>query len=370
MPHDPYKALYIHIPFCTSRCAYCDFTTEAIAQDDGRIDAYIDDLCLEIRQVAKAGELASVETIYIGGGTPSYVGLSRLSKLLYMISVSVRLEQVGEFTIEGNPESLTLEMVRDIWALGVDRLSIGVQSFDDRILETLGRAHDTARAIEAVKTAQERFENVSVDLMCGIPGQTLDDVRTSIEQALALGVKHVSVYPLAIEEHTPLFNAMIAGEFPDIDEDEQAEHMEYASALLTEAGMHRYEVANYAFPGFESAHNTMYWTGKPYLGLGRSAVTMTQNSERRMRKQDGEILDDLDARQMAAEDLMMGMRLSRGVSDDLVAQASELLDGLDETLAELRNEGLVDHADGVWKPTDKGWLCGNELYGALFDLAP
>ena len=158
------------------------------------------------------------------------------------------------------------------------------------------------------------------------------------------------------------------------------------------AGFHRYEVASYARPGFESRHNTAYWTGKPYLGLGRSAVTMTQNAERRMRVQDGQVVDDLDARQMAAEDLMLGMRMARGVSDERVARAAAVIDGAETggpasavgrsgprdpraarsspPSTNWPTLGLAEHADGRWRPTDAGWLCGNELYGRLLDLAP
>ena len=281
-------------------------------------------------------------------------------------------------------------MVRDIWALGVNRLSLGVQSFDDEVLRILGRAHDAEAARAAVRAAQERFENVSVDLMCGIPGQSEESFAESVREAVALGANHVSVYPLTIEPHTPFDAAIMRGEMLEPDEDAEAAAMEEAQRILEDAGFHRYEVASYARPGFESRHNTAYWTGKPYLGLGRSAVTMTQNAERRMRVQDGQVVDDLDARQMAAEDLMLGMRMARGVSDERVARAAAVIDGTEtgggtrlaaaafETeggsvlvaFDELADLGLVEHADGRWRPTDAGWLCGNELYGRLLDLAP
>ena len=133
MPHDPYRALYLHVPFCVKRCSYCDFTTSAVAADDPRIDAYVEDLCLAIRRKSKEGELSAIETVYLGGGTPSHIGMSRLSMLLYALSTSMRLEPDVECSMEANPESLTPNMVRDIWALGVNRLSIGVQSFDDKV---------------------------------------------------------------------------------------------------------------------------------------------------------------------------------------------------------------------------------------------
>ncbi|OUO91513.1 coproporphyrinogen III oxidase [Gordonibacter sp. An230] len=370
MPHDPYKALYLHLPFCVRRCGYCDFATEAVPADDARIDAYVEDLALQIRRKAREGELAAVETVYLGGGTPSHVGSSRLSMLLYTLSLSMHLTPEVECTMEANPESLTGNMVRDVWALGVNRLSIGVQSFDDDVLSVLGRAHSADDARRAVEAARERFDNVSVDLMCGIPGQSGKSFEASVREAVELGATHVSVYPLTIEPHTPFHRAVMRGQMPEPDDDAEAAHMEIASRVLAEADFARYEVASYALPGRECRHNIAYWTGRPYLGLGRSAATMTQNAERRMRVQDGRVTDDLDARQTAAEDLMLGMRMTCGVSETQVERASALLPKALATFASLEAQGLVVREDGRFKPTERGWLCGNELYGALFDLAP
>lgn len=378
MPYDPYRALYLHIPFCVRRCGYCDFATSAVERDSSAIDEYVESLVMEIRRASKEGKLGALETVYIGGGTPSYIGMRRLSMLLYALSTSMHLEPEVECTMEANPESLTAPMVRDIWALGVNRLSLGVQSFDDEVLRILGRAHDAEAARAAVRTAQERFQNVSVDLMCGIPGQSEESFAESVREAVALGATHVSVYPLTIEPHTPFDAAVMSGEMPEPDDDAEAACMEAAARILEDAGFHRYEVASYAKPGFESRHNTAYWTGKPYLGLGRSAVTMTQNEMRRMRVRDGRVVDDLDARQMAAEDLMLGMRMARGVSDERVARAAAVIDGTAATgggsvaaaFDELSSLGLAEHEGGRWWPTRTGWLCGNELYGRLLDLAP
>lgn len=370
MPHDPYRALYVHLPFCVKRCAYCDFATAAVPADAPEIDAYVDELVLDIRRKAKEGELGALETVYLGGGTPSHVGLARLSMLLYTLSLSMHLTPEVECTMEANPESLTERMVRDIWALGVNRLSIGVQSFDDDVLRTLGRAHSADEARRAIEAAFTRFENVSLDLMCGIPGQSDESFEESVREAVRLGATHVSVYPLAIEPHTPFDAAVLAGDLDEPDDDAEAAHMEIAERVLTEAGFARYEVASYARPGCESRHNIAYWTGVPYLGLGRSAATMTQNAARRMRVKDGQVTDDLDARQMAAEDLMLGMRMTAGVSDERVEQAAALLPELPATLDGLAERGLAEHREGRWRPTELGWLCGNELYGDLYDLAP
>ena len=356
MPHDPYKALYLHLPFCVKRCAYCDFATAAVPAGAPEIEAYVEDLSLQIRRKAKEGELGAVETVYLGGGTPSHVGLAGLSMLLYTLSLSMHLTDEVECTMEANPESLTERMVRDIWALGVNRLSIGVQSFDDDVLRTLGRAHSSDDARRAIEAARTRFENVSVDLMCGIPGQSAEGFEASVREAVRLGATHVSVYPLTIELEEP-------------DDDVEAAHMQIAARVLDSEGFERYEVASYARPGFACRHNIAYWTGVPYLGLGRSAATMTQNAQRRMRVKDGQVTDDLDPRQMAAENLMLGMRMTAGVSDEHAARAAELLPEATTVLADLERQGLVEHEGGRWRPTERGWLCGNELYGALFDLA-
>lgn len=368
--HDPYCALYLHIPFCVKRCKYCDFATAAVPADDAHIDSYIEDLCLQIRRKAKEGELGSLETVYIGGGTPSHIGMSRLSMLLYTLSLSMRLEPDVECSMEANPESLTGAMVRDIWALGVNRLSLGVQSFDDAVLSVLGRAHSAEAAKRAVATAHERFENVSVDLMCGIPGQSLDSFEASVKTAIELGVSHISVYPLTIEPHTPFDAMVLSGQLEEPDDDVEADHMQAAARILIQAGYERYEVASYAKPGYQCKHNIAYWTGVPYLGLGRSAASMTQNATRRMRVQDGQVTDDLNAAEMLAEDMMLGMRMSSGISDELVARATQTLPNTREELERVAREGLVEHVENRWRPTDRGWLCGNELYGALFDLAP
>ena len=316
MPHDPYKALYLHLPFCVKRCAYCDFATAAVPAGAPEIEAYVEDLSLQIRRKAKEGELGAVETVYLGGGTPSHVGLAGLSMLLYTLSLSMHLTDEVECTMEANPESLTERMVRDIWALGVNRLSIGVQSFDDDVLRTLGRAHSSDDARRAIEAARTRFENVSVDLMCGIPGQSAESFEASAREAVRLGATHVSVYPLTVEPHTPFDAAVLAGELEEPDDDVEAAHMQIAARVLDSEGFERYEVASYARPGFACRHNIAYWTGVPYLGLGRSAATMTQNAQRRMRVKDGQVTDDLDSRQMVAEDLMLGMRMTAGVSDE------------------------------------------------------
>lgn len=370
MPHDPYTALYIHIPFCASKCAYCDFHSFATSTEDAAMESYVDDLILQIKRYAQEGELANLSTIYMGGGTPTHLGHGLLTRLLYAISLYVHLDRIEEFTIEANPESLTEAMVKDIWSLGVNRLSLGVQSFDDAVLASIGRAHTALDALHAIERAKTRFANVSVDLICGLPHQTRESFLADVQRAIDAGVVHMSIYPLSVEQGTPLARSLRKGTITLPDDDEVACMLEDAQALLGQAGFSRYEVANYARPGFASVHNASYWQGHPYLGLGQSAATMTQNAERRMRVVDGEVTDDLDERQMAAEDLMLSMRMTAGADAELVARASALIPETLPVLEELEAQGLVVCRDGAWQPTERGWLCGNELYGALLDLAP
>ena len=359
----------MHVPFCKRRCAYCDFSTCAVASDSPQLDNYVEGMIAAIRSASRFEQLGAIETVYFGGGTPTYLGNKRLSALLYTLSLSMHLTPEVECTIEANPDSLNESMVKDMFALGATRISIGVQSFDDGLLSFLGRIHSSDQAKRAVELAQIRFDNVSIDLMCGLPGQTEEGFRRDLQSALELGVKHVSVYPLMIEEGTPLYQRVEQGTVL-VDEDLGADLMQVASEVLGDAGMHRYEVASYAFDGFESRHNTAYWTGKPYLGLGEGAVSMRQNVLERERVKDGLVVESLDPFEMAAEDLMLGMRMSRGISDSMLEDATLLLPDAPLSFRELESDGLVSHCGSRWIPTEKGWLFGNRLYGRLFDLAP
>lgn len=400
-------ALYIHIPFCASRCAYCDFATSA-CHDDALMDAYVDSLSLQLRRASRAGLLADVRTIYIGGGTPTHLGTRRLNSLAYLLSLSVNLEGVCEFSVEANPESLTEAMVRDLHALGVNRYSIGAQSFEDAELATFRRVHDASDIARACEAAGSRGDAFSLDLIAGCPGQTSASWKRSVERAIALGACHVSVYPLSVEDGTPLACAIAAGELAAPDDDAQADMMLSAAELLERAGLQRYETASYAKPGCACRHNIAYWTGVEYLGLGAAAASMLSPDafaachearvlscgERDASQAADSIctrvraaasadvsayiaasgcaqasLECLDARQAVLEDAMLGMRRSCGLADEFVAQARERVPQLGKTLAELEGLGLVEHAGKRWVPSERGWLCGNDIFGAIWGLA-
>ncbi|HBT94983.1 MAG TPA: coproporphyrinogen III oxidase [Coriobacteriia bacterium] len=365
----PYGALYLHIPFCAKRCNYCDFPTKAVSAGDAEIEHYVERLIREIREASRSGLLGSVETVYIGGGTPTFIGNKRLVNLIYTLSLSLNLHPETEFTVEANPESLTLPMVKDLFSLGVTRMSIGVQSFDDKELAALGRVHDAATARSAIETARKRIENVSVDLMCGIPKQDLRSFQASIETAVESEVSHISVYPLTVEPDTAFAGQIDRDLMKQPDEDQQADMMEVAARFLQGRGFTRYEVASWAVPGFSCKHNSAYWTGVPYLGLGSGAVGMRENASGRQRLKDGEVLERLTPTQAMIEDLMLGMRMSCGVSADKVTRVASEKPGILDVFTELQALELVAFDSGRYVPTPRAWLLGNEVYGRIWAAA-
>lgn len=366
---EPYKALYIHIPFCKSKCHYCDFCSSATEKDDPKIDEYVEDLVMQIFKLGRAGELSDIQTIYIGGGTPSYIGSRHLTSLLYAIGLSVNLTDDMEITLEANPDSLDERLVRDMFAMGVNRISLGVQSFDDELLEAIGRPHSASDAIAAIEAARTRFDNISIDLMCGLPGQSVQVFEESLRRAIELDLPHVSVYPLTVEDGTQMKALVQEGAVELPDEDTVANMMELAHRVLVDAGYEHYEVSNFAKPGYESRHNKAYWQGKPYLGLGEGAAGMTQDGLSRTRVKDGEVEDEMSAHQAKCEDLILAMRTSDGIA---VAEAADLdvgaFPGLIDKLKALERQGLVEEEDGRYVPTLKGFLCGNVIYESLLDF--
>ncbi|MDR2035398.1 MAG: coproporphyrinogen III oxidase family protein, partial [Coriobacteriales bacterium] len=274
------------------------------------------------------------------------------------------------YTLEANPESLTPAILKDLFALGANRLSLGVQSFVDTELAALGRVHDAPQAISAIQQARERFDNLSLDLICGIPGQTEATWTYSLEQALDLDPEHLSIYPLQIEEGTRLAQQIASGSLTAPQEDDLAVMMQRAETMLSAQGYHRYEVASYAKPGRESKHNSAYWSGIPYLGLGVGAASMINHDDgTRVRSKNGEEPEFLSAKEALAEDLLLAMRMAKGVSEEQLVKAGSLLPQAQEVFRELQDLELVVLRDHRYQPTKKGWLLGNELYSRIWALA-
>jgi oxygen-independent coproporphyrinogen-3 oxidase len=330
---------------------------------------YVENLITQLRSASRNAELAEIETIYIGGGTPSHLGGSLLVSLGYALAASMVITKDTEFTIEANPESLTPAIVRDLYALGVNRCSIGVQSLNDNELQLLGRKHDGKKAVSAINHAKIRFENISVDLICGLPEQTTRDWLNTLSTVIALGVAHISVYPLSLESHTPLAKKIKAGELAHLDDDLQATLMEVAADYLQAAGYERYEIASYAKPGYRCRHNIAYWTGKAYLGLGDGACGMINLPDGRVRLRNGQVVEKLTLTQRLAEDLMLNMRMSDGVAMATVMESEKLLLNCSQVFKTLENDGLIFLQDEKYRPTKRGWLLGNQIFSRIWELA-
>ncbi|KXB62512.1 putative oxygen-independent coproporphyrinogen III oxidase [Olsenella sp. DNF00959] len=398
------EALYLHLPFCESKCAYCDFASWVTREGDPLMGAYARALGSQVRELKGAGLLSSCRTAYLGGGTPSLLGTDGLSDLVRAVASTTA---AAELSVEANPESLAEGMAGALAEAGATRVSLGVQSLDDGELRLLGRAHDARTALRALGDAVSSGLDVSCDLMCAIPRQTSESWARSLRGVLGEGVGHVSVYPLAIEDGTAFGRAVDEGLMDEPEDGLAAELMEEAERILGEAGLSRYEVASYARPGRACAHNQAYWTGHPYLGLGCSASGMLARegylrlrdaccpqlpepapasarlrlrvlTGRRAIAEDPRLsslsfeVEELDAGQAAAEDLMLGARMTRGLDPALVSHARLVLGGgcvqaaLDDCVA----RGLLARdGGGRLAPTHRGWLLGNELYGTLWDLA-
>lgn len=405
------EALYLHIPFCQSKCAYCDFdSVAACSLDDARAAqaCYLDRLTNRVDAFGTAGLLDGVRTVYIGGGTPSLLGM----RLVELVRSVMQWCAPEEFTCEANPESFTSSLALQLARAGVTRISLGVQSLQEEELKAVGRIHSATQALDAICYAKDTGLDVSCDLMCGLPLQTQDSWAKSVAGLIEAGPCHVSIYPLTVEDGTPLALKVDSGRLVLPDEDEQADEMELARRFLVEAGFAPYEVASYALPGHACRHNIAYWTGIEYLGLGRSAASMLSRDTFRMSSslfsdlapRDGAArirvlqtddaasafeIEQLGIREAMAEDLMLACRMTRGIPQELLLRASAVFGKqiVADTCARAIELGLatwkapdgenyvdassggVDLFPGALAPTLQGWLEGNELFGLFWNLA-
>lgn len=395
------QALYLHIPFCRSKCVYCDFDSRVVcsAQFERQAHVYVESVISRLQAFGKIGALEHIDTVYIGGGTPTLLG----ELLVKLVDTVMDWCRPQEFTCEANPESFSRELAGSLREHGVTRISLGVQSFDDRELKRLGRIHSAAVAEEAIRRAISLGFDVSADLMCGIPLQTDESWKASLSHLVSCGPDHVSVYPLTIEEGTVLDAMAQKDPALEPDEDFQASCMQFARDYLHDHGFDRYEVASYAKKGKRCRHNIAYWTGVSYLGIGRSASSMLARSEYEslssffpgVRVDDASArirltqldnrgerfdLDALSAQEAAAEDLMLACRMTDGISERLLRTASDVIPEIDVSRACDRavNMGLArwthvgmgnNDRNRRLVPTDSGWLEGNVLFELLWDLA-
>lgn len=260
--------IYIHIPFCKQRCIYCDFYSTTSQEKENR---YIEAVCTEL-ELRKQSLPDPVHTIYIGGGTPSLLNPTSVKQLKECIDRNYRVMPDLEFTVEANPDDISPEWLEAMSRIGVNRISMGVQTFHDGHLKLLRRRHNSERAIQAVHLCQEHgFRNISIDLIYGLPEQTLEEWKADVAQAIALNVQHLSAYALIYEENTALWRMREQNKVQEADEELSLSMFEYLITELKNNGFEHYEISNFGLPGFHSRHNSSYWNDTPYLGCGASA---------------------------------------------------------------------------------------------------
>lgn len=262
--------LYIHIPFCESKCIYCDFYS--MANNNHLIDKYINALLVEA--VLRKNELNSetITTVYLGGGTPSLLSITQLSKLVNGLKKVFDFSEVEEFTIEVNPDDVTAYYIQQAKSLGINRVSMGVQSFNDEDLRFINRRHTVKQATDAIHIIKKAgIDNISIDLIYGIPGQNIEIWKNNVDTAISLSVQHISAYTLMYEEGTRLSVMRSLGKITEVDDDVVAAMYDYLVAQLKSNGYTHYEISNFALPGLHSRHNSSYWNLTPYLGLGVAA---------------------------------------------------------------------------------------------------
>ena len=355
--------LYVHIPFCKKRCLYCDFFSTTLLE---RREEYVQALLQEIKERdEEAGE--PIRTIYLGGGTPSMLTAEQVQTILQTIGTN----DAEEITIEANPGDLTQEYLSAIRTAGVNRLSIGVQSFQDNLLQMLGRRHNSKQAIEAVQMAQKAgFDNISIDLMYALPGQTIDLWKADIESALRLNVQHISCYGLMYEEGTPLTLKRDAGEVVSIDEDTENQMYDMLCQQLKNACFEHYEVSNFALPGYQSKHNSNYWNGTPYIGIGAGSHSYTANTRSWNPDNLDAYINGIMARDLQREKeelteierfneyIMLGLRTNRGIDLKTYGVNGTLSrhyrDIIEKILDNTRDNLLTETADGRIVATQQG----------------
>lgn len=347
----PPTAAYVHVPFCVHRCGYCDFTV--VAGRDDLIERYLNALETELTTL---GPPSACKTIFIGGGTPTYLTSPSLERLLKAVSVQFPLAQDGEFTVEANPFGLDDDRLGVLSDHGVNRISLGVQAFDDAVLKTLERDHTASLAADAVTRSLSRFPNTSLDLIFGVPGQSIETWSNTLKQAISLGVPHVSCYGLTIEKGTSFWTRRSKGDLTESADVLQRDMYAMAIDALSAAGLQQYELSNYARPGFESQHNANYWAGGEFFGVGPGAASLVGGVRRtnhrsttawikRLESGDSPVMDEeqFDPTIRAEELIMTGLRRSAGLRFDDFTQ----LTGLDlPTIA----------AQAIDSCVNNGWL--------------
>ena len=375
-------AAYLHIPFCDHICFYCDFNK--VFLEGQPVDDYIDMVIQEMAIMKERHPNEKVETFYIGGGTPTTLTAGQMEKLLLGVQTYFPMEKGTEFTVESNPESISFDKFKVMKEYGVNRISMGVQSFNDAILKKIGRIHTSDQVYDCVKLAQKvGFDNMSIDLIFRLPTQTLADFSETLERALELDLPHYSVYALILENKTIFYNLMRQGKLPLPSEDEEADMYELVMDRMAKAGREQYEISNYAKPGFQSQHNLAYWRNENYFGFGAGAhgyidgIRYNNNGPIQhylepLQKKQSPILyqKELTRMNVIEEELMLGLRTMKGVSRSNFHQKfNEPVEKYyADEIANLVSRNLLVLEDDCLRLTQKGKFLGNEVFQKfLFD---
>lgn len=370
--------VYIHIPFCASKCGYCDFYS--LSGCEKLMPKFHNAIIEHIKESSRQLQEYYTDTVYFGGGTPSFYGARRICEIFNALKCYGLVYKTAEVTMEANPDSITKRDMRVLLENGVNRLSIGAQSANDDILKLIGRRHNWKQVEAAVENAREAgFENISLDLIYGLPSQTKADWADTLGKALRLKPDHISCYGLKLEEGTPLYSYKSSPFLPD--DDEQADMYLYTAETLSRFGYHQYEISNFAQKGFESRHNMKYWLLKDYMGFGPGAHSCVQGLRysfvRDLKEyisginDQGNILDEyekIDLLGLAAEYIMLGMRTARGISEkEYRSIYRSEFEPIEKLLKEYEYKGWAVCENGRWHFTPPGFLLSNLLIGLMLD---
>ncbi|CAM3115919.1 radical SAM family heme chaperone HemW [Filibacter tadaridae] len=371
------RGMYIHIPFCHQICHYCDFNKVFFKNQP--VDEYIESIGEELSIMANEGvSFENVETVFLGGGTPTSLSEKQLERLLAIIQEYVDVSSLKEFSTEANPDELTYGKLLVLKNGGVNRLSIGVQSFDAELLTKIGRTHGPDDAVRVVNDARRAgFDNISIDLIYGLPGQTIEQWQDTLEKASALDLPHYSGYSLIVEPKTVFYNLMNKGKLPLPGEDIETEMFSMLMDYMEKEGRHRYEISNFAIPGNESIHNLIYWENDSYAGVGAGAhgylagkrysnigplakyMSKTANGERPLQQTHN--VTQIEAME---EEMFLGLRTANGVSAALFQKkfGQSLQEVYGKTVQSLIERGLVEQVGDRTKLTRMGVYRGNDVF--------
>lgn len=368
-------SLYIHIPFCASHCHYCAFYSEVVQRE--AYEEYVQAICRELRMQAELYRDRQIVSIYFGGGTPSLLSVEQIARILDTCSRVFSFAEQVEITLEANPADRDGDDYRGYALAGINRLSLGVQTFADHLLLRLGRRHSSAQAQQSIRRAYRNgLHNISLDLMYGIPDQTPEDLAKSLDLVVHLPIQHVSVYGLSIEENTVFGGLWQRGALSLPDEHEEWQMYRLLQRVLPHYGLQKYEISNFARPGYESRHNLRYWQYLPYLGIGAGATgciggirkthapAWQQYVEESRSGRFTYVEEEVLARAtQQAEFCMLGLRMRTGIDaqayHELFGESIEVRYG--SLLTTLTREGWLQKNERGWQPTESGWALANQV---------